>query len=475
MKRTPRLMLATVSAALLLVLGGCASTAIDGNYREVRQYGIDRLGAETRWLASDAEREDMAKAVDRMLDEALSLESAERIALGYSPAFQVVLAEAAAESADATQSARIANPVFTFEHLVRSADGERALDIGRSLGVSLLDILLLPARLERAEFRQQQLRLRASAELVGKLGEVRQAWVGAVAARQVADYRAQALEVAEAGAELARRMQLVGNFSRLERAREQVAYANAAADLARARQQALAAREHLIRVLGLAGDQTQRLVLPAHLPPLPTSIAAEDAFARKAFDERLDVRMARAELDWTAKSLGLTRVTSVVNGLHLAAVHNSETGEAEQRGYEIELPLPIFDFGDARRAGAQARYMAALNATAQAAAVAASELREAYSGYRSAWALARHYREELVPLRESISEELLLQYNGMLTGVFELLADARVRVAVVAAAIEAERDAWLAHVALRGAMLGRPARLPAMQAAAAAPEPGGGH
>ncbi len=473
MNGTPRTRLMTLLATLLL--GGCASTSIEGNYREVRQFGIDRLGAETRWLASADARAEMSKAVDRMLDEPLSLDAAEHIALGYSPAFQIVLAEVAAESADATQSARIANPIFTFEKLVRNEDGERDLDIGRSLGFSLLDILLLPARLERAEFRQQQLRLRASAELVGKLGEARQAWVGAVAAQQAANYQTQALEVAEAGAELARRMQSVGNFSRLQRAREQVAYANAAANLARARQQALAAREHLVRVLGLTAAQATRLAIPEHLPPLPAAIGAEEAFARQAFQDRLDLRMARAELDWTATTLGLTRVTSVVDGLHLAAVQNSETGAPEQRGYEIELPLPIFDFGDARRASAQARYMATLNATAQAAVVAASELREAYAGYRSAWHLARHYREELVPLRERISEELLLRYNGMLTGVFELLADARVRVSVITAAIEAERDAWLAHVALQGAMLGRPARLPTMQAAAAAPEAGGGH
>lgn len=465
--------LTTVMATL--VLGGCASTAIEGNYREVRQFGIDKLGAETRWLASANERAEMGKAVDRMLDEPLSLEAAEHIALGYSPAFQIVLSEAATESADATQSARIANPIFTFEKLVRNEEGERDLDIGRSLGFSLLDLLLLPARLERAEFRQQQLRLRASADLVGTLGEVRQAWVGAVAARQIANYRAQAHEVAEAGAELARRMQSVGNFSRLQRAREQLGYANAAADLARAQQQALAAREQLVRVLGLTTTQAARLVLPERLPSLPAAIQTEDAFARQAFDDRLDLRMARAELDWTAKTLGLVRVTSVVDGLHLAAVHNSETGAPEQRGYEIELPLPIFDFGDARRAGAQARYMATLNATAQAAVVAASELREAYAGYRTARQLAMHYREELVPLRESISEDLLLRYNGMLTSVFELLTDARVRVSVVAAAIEAERDAWLAHVALQGAMLGRPARLPLMQAAAVAPEAGGGH
>jgi len=36
----------------------------------------------------------------------------------------------------------------------------------------------------------------------------------------------------------------------------------------------------------------------------------------------------------------------------------------------------------------------------------------------------RHYRDEIVPLRKRISEENVLRYNGMLIGIFGLLAAA---------------------------------------------------
>jgi hypothetical protein len=39
--------------------------------------------------------------------------------------------------------------------------------------------------------------------------------------------------------------------------------------------------------------------------------------------------------------------------------------------------------------------------------------------------VSKHYRDEVVPLRKVISEENVLRYNGMLIGVFELLADTR--------------------------------------------------
>ena len=468
----PALLLALSS----VLLAGCAGTAIDDNFRALERYGADKLGTEPRWLQSDADRARMAAEVERMLATPLALADAERIALGYSPAFQVMLAEVAADSADATRSARIGNPVFRFEHLWREHDGERELDIGRALGFSLFDILLLPARREQAEFRQQQFRLKAASALVDKVGEVRRAWVEAVAARQLADYRAAVADAAEVGAELARRMQQVGNFSRLQRAREQVAYADAVAEMARAGQRANGSREALIRVLGLPAEFAQQLRLPARLPDAPDRPPDEDAATlQDELEERLDLRLARAELDRLAAAMGLTRVTSVVDGVHLSLQNNGATGEAPQRGYEIELPLPIFDFGDATRAGARARYMAALQGVAEVAHRAASELREAGAAYRSAWALERHYREEVVPLRETISEEVLYQYNGMLTGVFELLADGRARVGAVIAAIEAQRDLWLADAALKTARLGSPAPLPAMRAAAAVAESGGGH
>ena len=60
----------------------------------------------------------------------------------------------------------------------------------------------------------------------------------------------------------------------------------------------------------------------------------------------------------------------------------------------------------------------------------------------------------------------------MLIGVFELLAEARSQVGAVIAAIEAERDFWLADAALEAAILGVPGSAVALPAAApAAAEP----
>ncbi|MEP7262317.1 MAG: TolC family protein, partial [Usitatibacter sp.] len=394
----------------------------------------------------------------------------------YSPALQAMLFEGAARSADATQSARLPNPIFTFERLLRREDAGTEKEITRMLSFSVFDVLLLPARLRAADYQQRQLRLDAAGTLIQVAADARRAWVVAVAAQQSAVYATQVKDAADASAELARRMQSVGNFSKLQRAREQAFYADAVASLARSQHAARAAREALVRVLGLDPAQAARLTLSERLPDLPAVADDEAVAARTALDERLDVRMARAELEYLAAQLGLTRVTSYVDGLHLAGVRVSESGLPPKKGFELELPLPIFDFGDARRASAEASYMAALNRVAMVGVQATSQVRESYGAYRTTYDIARHYRDEVVPLRKTIADEMLLKYNGMLIGVFDLLADSRTQIASVIQSIEASRDFWLADAALRAALVGRPMAGVAMEMKSApAASGGGGH
>jgi outer membrane protein TolC len=89
--------------------------------------------------------------------------------------------------------------------------------------------------------------------------------------------------------------------------------------------------------------------------------------------------------------------------------------------------------------------------------------------------MARYHREQIVPLRQRIAEENLLRYNGMLIGVFELLADARAQIASVNAAIDALRDFWLAQADMDMALIGKPAATLSVAPALARPESAPAH
>jgi outer membrane protein TolC len=125
------------------------------------------------------------------------------------------------------------------------------------------------------------------------------------------------------------------------------------------------------------------------------------------------------------------------------------------RGYELSIELPLFDWGQARNARAEALYMQSLRRVAEAAVDARSQARERYLGYRAAWDLARHYRDEVLPLRKQISNEVLLRYNGMLASPFDLLSDAREQAAAVNATIDALKQFWSASADLEEA-IGQP-------------------
>jgi outer membrane protein TolC len=445
-----------IVSVVMLALAGCASTAVDQNYDAAQGAVRQHLGTDVQWLRTPEARREAQAAVDALLEKPLGADDAVRIALAYSPSVQAVLYENAASSAAATQSARLPNPVFAFERLLRNQSGLRELEITRFITFSLYDLILMPSRARLADYQQQQLRLRLSGDVVRAAIDARQAWVRAVAAEQVLQYAQQVRTAADASAELARRMQAVGNFSRLQRAREQAFSAESVAELARAQHRARGAREALVRALGLSETQARALALPSRLPDLP-SPARDEAHARSvAMNGRLDVRLANARLEYALEDAGVTDVASVLSSLEAGVVCKSETGLARQSGYAFEVPIPIFDWGDAARLRAQSTLDALMARTQQLRVDARSQFDEAYDAYRTAYDLARHYRDEIVPLRRTISEENLLRYNGMLIGVFDLLADARERIASVMQSIEAQRDFWLADATLQAALIGAP-------------------
>jgi outer membrane protein TolC len=282
--------------------------------------------------------------------------------------------------------------------------------------------------------------------------------VRAVATRQALEYAGQVNQAAQAGAELARRMQQVGNFTKLQRARQQVFYADAAAQLASAQHAALAAREELVRQLGLTDAQAARLQLPQRLPELPAQPRSADQLTAAALQQRLDVQLARLQLDAAGQAQGLKLLNSLVD-VELGLRHDTvfdQAGRANRNGYDLAIKLPLFDFGDAQRAGLNAQSLAAANRYQSVTRAASSQLRERYSAYRTAYDLSRHYRDEIVPLRKTMQEENVLRYNGMLIGVFELLAETREQIAAVIAAIDAQQQFWLADAALSSTLIGKP-------------------
>jgi outer membrane protein TolC len=460
-----------VGGAGLLFLAGCATVDVNKAIARADQDVGGLTGGKLTLAQTDQARSELRNTASALLAKPLSADDAVHLALVNSPAMQALLAQSWADGAMAAQTGRLPNPLLTLDWIRSSS----TVDVGRMLGVGLLDILTLPRRQQIAQGRLEQGQLQLASDVVDKVVQVRQAWVNAVGAQQALSYAKQVSDSAEASAELARRMLEVGNFNKLQRARQQAFYADASAQWANASHTATAARETLIRLLGLTGTQATQLTLPERLPDLPSAPRAADEVSAAASRGRLDIKTAQAAVNATATAQGLSVLTSFTD-IELSVIRNTSKDRADgqralSRGVEVALTLPVFDWGDLKRDAMNAQMLAATNRLEGTVRAAGSNLRESYSAYRTTYDIARHYRDEIVPLRKLIAEENVLRYNGMLIGVFELLADSREQIASVIAAINAQQQFWLADAALQSSILGKPMM---MSGAGAAPAKSGG-
>ena len=469
MNRMSRRLRLTALAAATLILAGCASVNIDQTLQDTNQQTSGFTQGKLELSRTAEQQQARGKLSSELLAKPLGMDEAVQLSLSNSPAVQTLLAQSWMDMAQANQTGRIANPVFTFERIRFGSE----LEIGRLLSFGLLDLLTLPRRQAIAQSRTAQAKVQLAANVVDQITQVRQSWVRAVSAQQSLQYAEQINTTAQASAELAKRMQQVGNFTKLQRARQQVFYADAVTRLASARHTATAAREELNRQLGLTDAQAVELKLPERLPDLPKAPLSIEALNKAAPEQRLDVQIARNQLDIAGKSQGLALLNSLVDielGLRRDTVFDNAAGTSTPRkGYELSIRLPIFDWGNAKRDAMNANSLAAANRYESTARKATSQLRESYSAYRTAYDVARHYRDEIVPLRKTMADENVLRYNGMLISVFEFIADNRDQISSVMSAIDAQQQFWLADAALSASLTGKPTNL-----MMAAPAAGGG-
>nr|WP_017677257.1 TolC family protein [Pseudomonas chengduensis] len=458
----------TIKPAVLLcaalLLTGCAGFSQDGGFDPVQQASERQLDKQLLWARDEAGRGQIEARVAELLAEPLSLDAAVQLALLNNRGLQASFDELGIGEAERVQAGRLPNPGFSYGRLEKG----REVEYERGLHLNLARLIALPltSRLEGQRF--EQLQRQTSLAVFDLASETRKAWYQAVAAEESLVYARQVLDAAEAGAELARRMAAVGNFSKLQQAEQQNFYAEAGIGLLQAEQARVRSREQLTRLLGLWGEQLDYR-LPERLPALPKNADELPDVERLAMSQRQDIQAVRLDAERLAQNLGLTRTTRFINVLELGVVNNRSNEEPTQRGYEISVELPLFDWSGAKVARAEAQYRQALNRAAETAINARSQVREAYHAYRNAFELARHYRAEVLPLRQRIAEENLLRYNGMFISTFDLLADARRQVQAVDGYLQAQRDFWLARADLDMALLGTPN--PSLGAAPAAAEP----
>jgi outer membrane protein TolC len=458
----------------LTLLSGCTWFAPDSGMGLVTTVAQQELNKDAAAIRSPEEAEAAGARVRRLLGRPLTADAAVQIALLNNRGLQGAYDELAIADAERVGQSLPPNPTFSWRRIQAGA----ALESEMQIVTNIIALATFPARSEIAAERFHQAQLRAAEETLRVAHEARRAFYRAVAARELIHFLTESQSAAEASTKLAARLRETGAMNKLDQAREQVFYADLTAQVTTVRQREASEREALIRTMGLWGANLD-FKLPNALPAVPRRVQTWAGIEVDAVARRIDLQIARIELDLLAKSYGLAQATRFINILDGGYADKLEKRPDERflmRGFDVRLQIPIFDFGEVRVRQAEATYMQAVNRLLELAVNARSEARDAYRIYRSTYDIAGHYQREVLPLRKIISDETLLRYNAMLIDVFSLLAEARQRIAATITAIEVKRDFWLATVDLKAAVSGggrsgnRPER--ANPTAVSAGEPG---
>jgi outer membrane protein TolC len=459
----------SLSLSAVLALTACANpdliaglSATEPGFDTVRSTIGQSSRADTVWLQDAGQIRANAERVHQLVHErTINGETAVQVALLNNRGLQAAYAELGMTSAEIWQTTLQPNPTVSIGVLGIGAEGVgpwRAIE-----GIIANNILSLATAERRsgiAEVRFQQAQLRAAEETLRVAQDARVAWIDAVAAFERAALVGQAETTADAASEMAAQLGATGFLNRADQAREQAMHAEFAGQRARARLDAQLAKEQLTRILGLWGTEVNYYV-PNALPGLPGRPMSRPGIEAEALARRVDLAIARLELEAVTREHGLTDATRIVSDLEIIAGVEIER-EAGDDGVEtvatpqieIEFAIPIFDSGAARMRRAEMAYLQAAHSLAERAVNVRSEARSAHAAYAGSHRIAVLYRDTLVPLRQVIEREGQLSYNGMITTAFDLLADTRERLNANLMEADARAEFWQSEAALNAAIYG---------------------
>jgi cobalt-zinc-cadmium efflux system outer membrane protein len=423
------------------LLGACASVPHDAGLDEVRQ-AVSMRTQQDLSLQADDER------VRAMLRDELSADEAVAIAMANNSRLQVTLAELGIARADLIEASTIANPIFEFELRI---PGEPYRPYELRLAQTLIDLIQLPRRRAAGRAAFDAAQMRVTSEVLRFGADVRSTYYDLVAASQYVEQSRTIVEAARTAAEVAVKQHAVENITDLDLENEQALYEQAKLDLSRRERELLVAREALMRALGLGPSIEWRV--PATFPELPPSELDPSQLEQLAAQQRLDLAIARRELEVAERQVPLARLAALHDANFDVHYEREPSGE-HTVGPGIELPIPIFDTGRAARTRAEARFLRARHTLNALTAESSSRLRTAGATLAETRARVEYYRDVLLPRRRRIVELTKLEHNAMLIGIFQLLQARENEASAESDFIEAQREYWSARTNLDRALQG---------------------
>lgn len=432
--------------ALIWLFTGCASVPTDSGLPQVQEVVRQRSGFQIHWNQQLAAEEMVTERIRTLLRKELTVADAVEVALLNNRRLQATFWELGIARADLWQARLVRNPIFGAE--LRFPD--RPFEI--SLMQSFLDLFQRPKRRKLAAASFESTKLRVADEVLNLVAEVRTAYYTLQGSKQLTEMHRSIVKAAQASADLALRQHEAGNISDLQVENEQALFEQAKLDLVQSESEVFIQRERLNRLMGVWGHETNWELAP-RLKDLPPAEMDLEDFESLAVSQRLDLLVAKQEVEAAARALPLAR-SGAIGEIDVGVHREREPGGETTTGPAIEVPIPVFNRGRAAKARAEALLRQRQERYAALAVEVRSEVRSARNQVFVARKKAISYRDVILPRRSRIVTFSQRQYNFMLIGAFQLLLAKQHEIQAHLGYIEALRDYWIARSELERAIGG---------------------
>ena len=458
MKATDALTLFTIAALAMPALAAPKEPPA----RPVEKAVRERTGLAVRWQQDASAREAALAEVRAFLKKPLTVNRAVQIALLNNRELLATFEDVGISAADLREAGLWKNPSFDLS--VRFPDRPPSgANWEEAVAFDLLDLLMLPLRRRVAADHLAAAQLRVADETLRLVAEVKMAVYGLQGDDAMLAHQRTIVDIQGTALDLAQRQHEAGNITDLALGQQQAAYNAARLDLAMAENDQREHREKLNRLLSLWGRDTAWKIAGG-LPPVPESDVPLRGLESLAVAQRLDLAAAQLELAGVVRALGLTKTYRYIGALEFGVDTERDSDRTNLTGPTLRLELPLFNQGQARVARGQAELRRAERKLEALAIGIRSDVRALHDKLVALRDTARFYQNEIVPVRRAITAGMLLHYNGMLVGNFELFLTRAEQIEAEHQSIAALRDYWTTRAELERAVGGNlRARKPSKQ------------
>lgn len=429
-------------------LSGCASLR-SGDYRDIYEPVEERTGLQ---LEKPSLKKDHSEVISNLLDADLTIDNALQVSLINNADLQALYQELGIAKADLLQESLFKNP--RLEGHARTPNTEGKTNVEFLVIQNVMGILLMPLRRRVAASEFEEAKLRTSDAMISLLAEVKTAYYEVQAAEKVKQMHAAVLEAAEASREFSERMSQAGNLSAPQLGLQRSALHEAKINYLESESEARLAREPLNRLLGLRDENAEKWKVSRDLSEPPPIDPDFKELSGIALENRLDYAAIKKHSQTLKRKLLATR---------LGIIPEAEAGfntEREPDGDRVTGPMwaveaPVFDWKQAESARTKAEIHQNRYRLSGFEVLILSEVRETYEKMNTSRLKAEKYKNDLIPVRLQLVEDLQKHYNYMLVGVFQLLEAKRETLEAEKEYVRTIKDYWVARSLLERAVGGK--------------------